>query len=77
MAERGKGLVTGFGAILLVLIVVALFTGRGMRGMGMMMGGTMMGGGMIGLLFMLLFWALLIALLVTLFMWMIGQSQRR
>ncbi|MDQ3637413.1 MAG: hypothetical protein M3426_05395 [Actinomycetota bacterium] len=50
---------------LVLLILLAAFTGsRMMGGMGQMMSGGMMGGGAIGLLFMLLFWGLFIALIV-------------
>lgn len=75
------------GALLILLLFAGLMGSMGgmgstmgggmMGGMGAMMGGGMMGGGMIGMLFMLLFWGLVIALLVTLIVWVINQGQRR
>ena len=46
-------------------------------GMGSMMMGSRMGGGLIGVLFMLLFWGLLMAPIVVLVVWIVGQSLRR
>jgi len=51
--------------------------GRGVDGVGAMMGGGMMGSGFSGMLLMLLFWAIVVALLVTLFTWVLNQRQRR
>jgi hypothetical protein len=42
-----------------------------------MMGGSMMGGGPLGVLFALLFWAVLVALLVALVLWIVNQTQER
>ncbi len=50
------------GALLVLLLFAALVGGETMGGMGSMMNGNMMGDGMVGMLFMLLFWGLLIAL---------------
>lgn len=52
---------------LLVLILLAIFTGGGM------MGGGMMGGGMVGLLFTLLFWGLVIALIAAVVVLIVGR----
>jgi hypothetical protein len=81
------------GAALGVLLLVASMMGGGMGdrgammgpgmmahsvdGVGAMMGGGMMGGGFSGMLLMLLFWAIVIALLVTLLTWVLNQRQRR
>ncbi len=86
------------GAAVLVLLLVASVTGRGMTttgggmtttgggmtttdggmmgGMGTMMGGGMLGGGVAGMLVMLLFWAMVIALLVTVFTALFNQRQQ-
>ena len=62
----------GVGGALLVLLVVAIFSGGGMGGIG-----TMIGGGMGGVVFMLLCWAIVIALLALPVIWGINQIQRR
>ncbi len=55
----------GLAAVFVVLTLLAVFTGAGtMGGMGQMMNGGMMGGGAMGLLFMLLFWGVFVALIV-------------
>ena len=83
MSDGLKVLLGGLGGAVLVLLLVAGFSGGGgmgygmMGGMGHMMSGGMMGGGMIGALFMLLFWGPLIALSVVVVVWIVGQSQRR
>ena len=67
----------GLGGTLLVLVLVAVFSGGGMGGVGTMMGGGMMGGGTGGMFFMLFAWSLVIAFFVTLFTWGTNQSQRQ
>ena len=83
MSDGLKVLLGALGGALLVLLLVGGFSGVGgmgygmMGGMGNMMSGGMMGSGMIGALLMLLFWGLLIALIVVVVVWIVGQSQRR
>jgi hypothetical protein len=48
-----------------------------MGGMGSMMGGSMMGGGLLGMVFALLFWAALVALLVASVLWIVNQTRQR
>jgi len=74
MGKNRKIIVGVSGAALVVLLLVAGMIGIG--GRGTMMGGGMMGGGFGGMLLMLLVWALVIALLVTLFTWGINQRQQ-
>ena len=52
------------GAIIVVLFVSTLG------------GSGMMGGGLLGMLFALLFWAVLVALLVVLVLWIVNQTQQ-
>ena len=66
----------GLGGTLLVVVLVAVFSGGGMGGVGTMMGGGMMGGGMGGITFMLLSWGLVIAFVVSLSLWGLSQRQR-
>jgi uncharacterized membrane protein len=61
--------------VLIGAIVILLFVST--LGGGTMMGGSMMGGGLLGLLFALLFWAVLVALLVALVLWIVNQTQQR
>jgi uncharacterized membrane protein len=76
--EKNTKIILGIsGAALGVLLLVASMMGRGMGDRGTMMGGGMMGGGFSGMLLMLLFWAIVVALLVTLFTWVLNQRQRR
>src|SRR5215208_3689253 len=78
MRDGLKVLMGALGGALLVLLLVAGFSGGGGMGYGMMGGmGHMMSGGMIGALFTLLFWGLLIILIVVVVVWIVGQSQRR
>ena len=83
MSDGLKILLCALGRALVVLLLVAGFSGGGgmgygmMGGLGSMMSGGMMGAGIIGILFMLLFWGLLIALIVVVVVWIVGQSQRR
>jgi hypothetical protein len=78
MSDGLKVLLGALGGALLVLLLVGGFSGGGGMGYGIMGGmGHMMSGGMIGILFMLLFWGLLIALSVLVVIWIVGQSQRR
>jgi uncharacterized membrane protein len=72
-----RNVIWGIGGALLALLLVAVFSGGGMGGIGTMMGGGMMGGGMGGVAFMLLCWAIVLALLVLLVTWGINQLQRR
>src|SRR5215213_7020861 len=65
------------GAIVVLLFVSTLGGGTMMGGMGSMMGGSMMGGGLLGMQFALLFWAVLVALLVALVLWIVNQTQQR
>ncbi len=37
----------------------------------------MMGGGMLGMLFLLMFWVLVLALIAALIVWIVRQNQRR
>jgi uncharacterized membrane protein len=73
MSDGLKVLLGVLGRAIVVLLLLGVFSGGGMGGMGYMMSGGMMGGGIVGMLFMLLFWVLVIALVV----WIVGQSQRR
>jgi hypothetical protein len=78
MSDSLKVLLGALGGPLLVLLLVAGFSGGGGMGYGMMdRMGHMMGGGMIGALFMLQFWGLLLALIVVVVVWIVSQSQRR
>lgn len=66
------------GAAIVVLLLFGAF-GSGidpMGGMERMMSGGMMGGGVIGVLLMLLFWGLTIALIVALIVWIVRQVKR-
>lgn len=51
-----------------MLVLIAVLAGGRMGGMGQMMGG--------GILGMLLFWFLVVALLVGLIVWFVQQAQR-
>jgi uncharacterized membrane protein len=64
------------GAIIVLLFVSTLGGGGMMGGMGSMMSGGMMGSGLFGML-ALLFWAVLVALLISLVAWIFNQSQQR
>ncbi|GAC1384455.1 MAG: hypothetical protein NVSMB42_02500 [Herpetosiphon sp.] len=92
MTKNNKLLLGIGGAAVVVLLLVASITGsnggrgtmmgdgmlgRGIGGMGTMMGGGMLGGGLGGMLLMVLFWALVIALLVTLVNVALNQRQPR
>jgi uncharacterized membrane protein len=77
MSDGLKVLLGVLGGAIVVLLLLGLFSGRGMGGMGSMMSDGMMGGGMLGVLFMLLFWVLVLALIVALVVWIIGQLRRR
>jgi hypothetical protein len=82
VSDNLKVLLGALGGTVLVLLLAGGFSGSGMGygmmgGMGWMMGGGMMGGGMFGALISLLFWALLLAPIVALVVWIIGQTQRR
>ena len=48
-----------------------------MGSMDSMMGGSMMGGGLLGMLFALLFWVPVIALIAALVVWIVNQTQQR
>jgi uncharacterized membrane protein len=69
------GIVVG---AIIVLLFVSTFGGDGMMGvMGSMMRGGMMGGGLFGMLSALLFWAVPVALLIALVLWIVNQTQQR
>ena len=65
------------GAIVVLVFVSTLGEDGMMGGMGSMMGGSMMGGGLLGMVFALLFWAALVALLVASVLWIVNQTRQR
>lgn len=81
MNDAAKVLLGVLGGLTLLLVVfptlASLVMGGGMMGgMGQMMGGGMFGSGFIGLLFMVLFWGLVIALIAAFVVWIVKQLQR-
>ncbi len=72
MSDNPKVFLGALGGGVLVLLLLAVFSGDGMDGMGLMMGG-----GMFSALFKLIFWVLVITLIVALIVWIVGQSRRR
>lgn len=76
MSDSLKVLLGVLGGVI-VLLLLGVFYGGGMGGMDSMMSGGMMGYGIFGMLFLLLFWVLRIALIAALVVWILGQSPRR
>jgi uncharacterized membrane protein len=78
MSDGLKILLGALGGAIIVLLFVSTFGGGGkMDGMGSMMSGSMMGDGLFGILFVLLFWAVLVVLLIALVLWIVNQTQQR
>lgn len=65
MNRNISAILGGLAVVFVGLLLLATFVGAGMMGgTGQMMSGGMMGGGVVGLLFMLLFWGVFVALIV-------------
>jgi len=77
ISDSLKILLVALGGAVLALLLVAVFSSGGVGGMGSMTSGGAMGTGMFGVLFVLLFWVLVTALIVALPAWIVGRTRQR